>query len=410
MRVLFICDEYPPGNTGGIGTTVQNLGREMVKQGHEVFVIGLYAYRFKGLDYFEDQGVKVWRLRYSLNLPFSTNSKIFRILERMPRIFQRHLNGRSAYHRFLKFVINFIEQQQISVIEIADYNSFAMYIGFPVEWPKFAVPMVLKIHGSYTYFAHEMHEPVEPYYRRNDSHLFQRADAISAVSAYAANVSKTLFGIEKPIEVLYNGMVVPELNTKRKRETNKVIFTGTLVRKKGVYTLMQAWNLVHERFPEAKLYVYGKGKTVYLENELTSDSLASVYFMGHVSKETLVDALGDSTIAVFPSYSETFGMGVVEAMAYGCPVIYTKRSCGPEIVKDGVEGLLVDPDNIKELAEAICNLLDNAQLRDVLANEAYKKVKRDYNIGQSSRLNISFYTKVIESFHQETEKHRDGNF
>jgi glycosyltransferase involved in cell wall biosynthesis len=403
MRILFICDEYPPGNTGGIGTTVQNLGRELVKQGHDVFVVGLYAYRFKGLDYFEDRGVKVWRLRYSLNLPFSTNSKVFRVLERMPKFFQRHLNGQSAYNRFQQFIDAFIQEHQISVIELADYNSFAMYIGFPVEWPRYKVPMVVKIHGSYTYFANEMQETADAFYRRNDEHLFQRADAISAVSAYAANASKSLFGIKRPIEILYNGLVVPELPAIKQREPLKVIFTGTLVRKKGVYALMQAWNLVHKQIPKAELYVYGKGKTVYLENELDSGSRSSVNFMGHVSKETLVEALVNSSLAVFPSYSETFGMGVVEAMAYGCPVIYTKRSCGPEIVKDGVEGLLVDPDNVKELAEAICYLLNNAEIRDSLAKGAYLKAKHDYSIEQSSRLNVAFYTKVIESFRHNAE-------
>lgn len=46
MNILFICDEYPPGKNGGIGTVVQNLGRELVKQGHSIFVVGLYHFSY----------------------------------------------------------------------------------------------------------------------------------------------------------------------------------------------------------------------------------------------------------------------------------------------------------------------------------------------------------------------------
>jgi glycogen synthase len=42
MNILYICDEYPPGPNGGIGSVVQNLARELVKQGHKVYVVGLY--------------------------------------------------------------------------------------------------------------------------------------------------------------------------------------------------------------------------------------------------------------------------------------------------------------------------------------------------------------------------------
>jgi len=64
MNVLFICEEYPPGKNGGIGTMVRMLGREMVKQGHNVYVAGLYPHGYGEADYEEDEGVKVWRLRY----------------------------------------------------------------------------------------------------------------------------------------------------------------------------------------------------------------------------------------------------------------------------------------------------------------------------------------------------------
>jgi len=61
-----------------------------------------------------------------------------------------------------------------------------------------------------------------------------------------------------------------------------------------------------------------------------------------VSTPVLLQALNAAEVAAFPSYTETFGLAAVEAMACGCPTVYTKRSCGPEIVRDGVTGLLVE--------------------------------------------------------------------
>src|SRR5690606_18786786 len=66
MNILFICDEYPPGRHGGIGTAVQLLARELVKQGHYVVVAGFYDWGYGGEDEFSDEGVVVYRFRRSL--------------------------------------------------------------------------------------------------------------------------------------------------------------------------------------------------------------------------------------------------------------------------------------------------------------------------------------------------------
>ena len=82
MNILYICDEYPPGKNGGIGTMVQVLGRELVKQGHNVHVAGLYGYRYGSSDYEEDKGVRVYRLRYGLNLRLNEKNRLYNILEK----------------------------------------------------------------------------------------------------------------------------------------------------------------------------------------------------------------------------------------------------------------------------------------------------------------------------------------
>ena len=63
MNILYLCDEYPPGQHGGIGTSVRSMARELVKQGHRVVVAGLYSPGYGGADEFVDNGVKVYRFQ-----------------------------------------------------------------------------------------------------------------------------------------------------------------------------------------------------------------------------------------------------------------------------------------------------------------------------------------------------------
>lgn len=398
MKILFICDEYPPGKNGGIGTTVQNLGRELVKQGHSVYVAGLYAHRYGEKDFEIDNGVKVWRLRYSINLHLSSQNKLYTILERLPDGIKKRLNGKVAFKKFLKFIEELIRSEGIDVIEIADFNGFAMYIGFTINWPAFDVPLVLKSHGSYTYFAKELNENLNADFVENDRLLFARADAISCVSHYTAHVDKNIFSLRSEVKVLYNGIVLPKKTERTVGNKQKVVFTGTLVYKKGIYSLLLAWNKVVAENRDTELFVYGKGNLKKLKKLLNDKSAATVHFMGHVPKAELLKELETAHLAVFPSYSETFGMGVVEAMSVGCPVIYTKRSCGPEIVKENEEGLLVDPDNIEELSEKMLYLLRHPDKAEELAAKALVAVRKKFNIEHSALEHLHFYSEVIAGF------------
>jgi hypothetical protein len=155
MNLLYICDEYPPGPNGGIGSMVQVLAREMTRQGNRVFVVGLYTYHYGGAGYEEDQGVKVWRLRYGLKLPDTGNSFWYKLQRKLSPPLQR-LKRRKAFERFIDFIQTLISSERIDIIEVPDWNSFAYDIGFRVEWPAFPVPLIVKSHGSHTYFSREL--------------------------------------------------------------------------------------------------------------------------------------------------------------------------------------------------------------------------------------------------------------
>jgi glycosyltransferase involved in cell wall biosynthesis len=397
MNVLFICDEYPPGLNGGIGSITQSLAREMALQGHQVFVVGLYSYEYGQSDFEEDNGVKVWRLRYGFKLP--NIKKIYAAQRRLPNFLKQCLFAHSDFAKFVHFIEHLIIQYKIDIIEQPDWNTFAYLIGLknPIL-PKLKVPLIIKSHGSHTYLSVENSLPINHKWSAIDKSLFNRADASSFVSNYCFEQNNKVFTIKKPIKILYNSIAYIKPTNPITREQDLVFYSGSITKVKGIYSLMHAWNLVIDKHPNARLIVFGKGDIQSVRNLLNQNSLKSVQFMGHQAKELLIEYLEKCTLSVFPSYSETFGLSAVESMICACPTIFTKRSCGPEIIDNGAEGILVDPDNIEEIAEKILLLLDNKQLRQQIGTKGQGKVMKTYNLSKSVIDHIDFYQQVINQF------------
>jgi len=398
MNILYICDEYPPGKNGGIGTMVQVLGRELVKQGHNVYVAGLYGYRYGSSDYEEDRGVRVYRLRYGLNLCLNEKNRLYNILEKLPNSIKRNLNGKRAFIKYLGFIERLIEKEKIDIIEVPDWNNFSFFIGFEIEWPTFKVPLVLKSNGSYTYFANESKSTLIKMFHSIDLKLYKRADALSAVSQYTANKNKQLFNISKDVKVLYNSIEIPDIKLDNVKQKQKIIFTGTLVTKKGIFQLMKAWNFVHEKFPNAELVIYGKGKIKPLKELLNEKSSATVYFKGHVSRNVLFQELSTATMAIFPSYSECFALAPLEALVVGCPIINSSRTSGKELITEKENGSLINPDNVEEIANKIIELIEDLNLQKKYSIKGREKVMGDFNIVNSAKDHINYYNEVINSF------------
>lgn len=397
MKILFICDEYPPGRSGGVGSMVRLLGRELAWQGHGVYVAGLYTYGYGGPDYEEDAGVKVWRMRYGLRLMFDQDHIVSKLAYKLPDVIKRRLNGKRAFGRFISFVEGLVEREKIDIIEIPDWNTFAMIIGFTVRWPAFTVPLLLKSHGSYTKICHDTGREPKAKLAFTDRLLFSRADAIAAVSRDCAETDKKLFRPNVPIDVLYNGIEVRSPST-AERSRNTAIFSGSLTGPKGIFRLAEAWNIVAARLPAARLEIFGKGPVAPIASLLSERAGSTVRFHGHVARESLLRALEESTLAVFPSYTESFALAPMEAMERGCPVIYTTRTSGPELITDGLHGLLADPDDVEGLAAKIILLFSDEPLRRRLAERGRKRIEEEFSIQVVAENHVGYYRQIIDKF------------
>jgi glycosyltransferase involved in cell wall biosynthesis len=103
---------------------------------------------------------------------------------------------------------------------------------------------------------------------------------------------------------------------------------------------------------------------------------------------------------VFPSYAEAFAMAPLEAMACGCPTVYTRRGSGPELAEDGREVLLIDPDDPDEVARAIIRLLVDDVFASQLGAAGQALVGRRYSLEAIIRENETFFDEVVRSFHR----------
>lgn len=144
------------------------------------------------------------------------------------------------------------------------------------------------------------------------------------------------------------------------RKADKVILVSTsrLVKSKGIGELIEAFKLISNENTVLKLC--GDGPEAEHFKSLSS-GIKNIEFLGHVVD--VVQILQNSDVLVHPSYHESFGLSLVEAEMCGLPIIACNVGSIPEIVKDGDSGILVEPKNYKDLAEAMNTLVNNPDLR-----------------------------------------------
>jgi glycosyltransferase involved in cell wall biosynthesis len=156
--------------------------------------------------------------------------------------------------------------------------------------------------------------------------------------------------------------------------------------------------MVAQKEKRARLWVLGKGETEPLKQLLDERVQDTVIFKGHQAKHIVLESFAKATMAVFPSYSETFGLVAIEAMSMECPTIFTSRASGKELIEDGVSGFLVDPDHIQEMADKILTLLGNTALQKQVGVAGRIRIKDNFDIQISTREHLAFYTQVIADY------------
>lgn len=232
----------------------------------------------------------------------------------------------------------------------------------------------------------------------------RRAGAITAVSGFQAReLARDLSLPEDSIDVIPNP-ISPELfrralEPRVEPDRPVVLYTGRIELNKGSLELLRSVDRVLARFPDVE-YVIAGGRHNSIDEQALARELGSngkrgkVRLVGHVAWQQLAEWYRRATVFVMPSHYETFGISVIEAMAFGLPVVATKVGGLPEVVADGVTGILVPRGDANALADAVTQLLGDADLRRRMGQAGQARVRSDFTIDRIVDRTLAVYEAV----------------
>ena len=164
----------------------------------------------------------------------------------------------------------------------------------------------------------------------------------------------------------------------------RVIAVGRYVYQKGFDLLLQAWAKIECKCPDWMLVVYGDGDKTPYEQMMQNLGIDASRCLLNGPTTDIQREYVNSSLFVFTSRFEGFGMVLVEAMACGLPVVSFACPCGPkDIVRDGEDGFLVENGNIDELVQQLMKLMVDHRLRTAFARHAQQNAQR-FNIEQTA--------------------------
>jgi glycosyltransferase involved in cell wall biosynthesis len=236
--------------------------------------------------------------------------------------------------------------------------------------------VVLELHGDWRtatrLYGSRFRRLLEPVTEPLARAALRRADALRTISGYTTELVRRRLEREPaavfPAYVDLSSFVEHPVTALPERP--RALFVGVLERYKGIDVLARAWRLAAPKVPDAMLYLVGDGPAAPVVERLVADLPAQTSWTRRLSSGDVARALDESTALVLPSRSEGLPRVVIEAFCRGRPVIGTRAGGIPDIVTDGVSGVLVPPENPAALGEALVRALSDGELQRRLAEGA----------------------------------------
>lgn len=347
--------QFPP-HIGGVGVHIHTLSKELIKQGHEVYVITYPHKDIKDIDGIHVIGTK------GINIPglrgafFAINAK-----------------------RELK---KLIEKENIDIIH-------GHYL-FPAGWASVKAgksthtKTYVTSHGSDMFEMYKKQTYMRPLIKK----VLKDADVVLAVSnALKEEIINTKIpNIRKKVRLHWNSVDIDKFKTTKENEgkfkkelvqefniaADKpiILFVGNIIKRKNVDLLLEAKK---QMVTKANLVIVGDGPLLeQLKTKAEKEHLDNVYFTG--SRTDVEDIIPSCDLLVLPSFSESFGLVLIEALACGKPVIGSNVGGIKEIITEDV-GLLINPNDSKDLANAIDRIFSDKDLMEKFKSNARNRAK-----------------------------------
>ena len=390
-HILIICNEYPPcSRVGGVGRFSKTLSNALIKNSFKCTIIGLYTDIDKDQDYNQKDGVRVVKISVKRSFPGVGL-----------------ISGKIKLNKWIK-KIN--DDCNIDLIEAPDYEGSLWLL------KDIKVPKVVRLHGSETYFRTILKEKLKLIHKVIEKRSIIKANAIISVSDYTLNQTLKIFNLKKKsylTRVIYNPINISNIDIlaselKYKKVKNRILYTGTFIRKKGVIDLFISLNQIFEQVDNAHIICVGPDSYDAKTNnkstfEVAMKSLSKKYhskveFLGPKSHDQLLKILMSASVCVYPSYLEAYPLSWLEAMSMGKPIVASNTGSGPEVIDDKVSGLLCHPKEHDKMAKKVIEILKNDKMAQKLGVSAKSKVKNSNDIDNLIKKNINFYEEVINTF------------
>jgi len=396
MRVCRLTWDFPTGNelTYGLGPTFYHISKEQVALGLDVHVIS--RRKLRASPYKEVNGIKI----HFVNSPYNINA--------------------------LRKITELNEKLGLNVVH-AHSTCGLLY---PLLRKKIRVPLVVHVHGTTLgmkryrfalpakfslkhFFKSKFREEISAL---RQIFFWRQADRVIAVSKAQKEELKSLYGIrDEKIRVVYLGVDTTyfrrysDTRQVRKRHAleNKqvILFVGHFGLRKGIPFLIQAMPKILKEHPDAGLLCVG-GTPKWLGTRLYWDYLnhmiekagikSHVRLVGEVPHHQLPYYYSTANVFAFPTLYEAFAKVVPEAMACEAPVVASKVGGIPEIIHHGVDGLLVKPGDVKQLAEAINMILGDDDFARELGRKARETVEMKFTWKNTARGLLSVYADLVK--------------
>ncbi len=239
----------------------------------------------------------------------------------------------------------------------------------------FKKKIVVQLHtcnSSLSFLSHE---------RKTYEFLFNKSEYILVLSSGCRNEIIESLGI-KPEKVIVFYNPCPVVDQKHEKECKRpyVLFAGTIIPLKGYHDLINAFGKISEKYPEWDLVLAGNGEIEKAKNMAVDLGISTkVHFTGWVGGLEKDKLFADAAIFCLPSYTEGFPMAVLDAWAYGVPVITTPVGGMPDVAVDGENMLLFNPGDVVTLSKQLERMISDSELRNKIGLASMEFAKHQFN-------------------------------
>lgn len=387
MKILILSDDFPPKSFGGAGIVASIQAEELQKRGHQVKIFTI-----------DDDMDKIdprFRSYLSLYNPKTIN-KIKKILKDFkPDIVHAH-----NIHEHISYASLYYAKKSGAKVFITLHDAMSVYYG-KVPQPYINSDKPISFIDTFRTFGFR----VNPFRNMVIRHLFKKLDKIFVVSESLARFLSNN-GI-KNTTVMHNGINannwrIPDMVRDEYKkslglssDTKVIMIAGRLNNMKGARVSLKMFSEVIKKYRNVTLLIVGNKPEQNNEfNNLIKQLNISdkVNFTGWVRYENMPIVYSISDIVIVPSlYLDPFPTINLEAMASKKPVIGTKFGGTPEIIKNGNNGYIIDPNNIEIFKNKVLDLLNDEQLSINMGKRGYEIVYDDFNLDKKIDYLISCY-------------------